>query len=294
MILIDEKTDVVGTVVPDLYDKVLPQHPCINESVHDKIPRLHLPVAPNCNIKCNYCERNICPSNVHQIYPGLSSSVLTPYEAQEKTKEYLSQWGESAIIGISGPGDPLANEETFTTLNLIAKDYPSANLCLCTNGLELPERIGELNEIGLKYISVTLNGVDPSLTSPIYSFVQKNGTIYRGHEAAAFLLENQLLGIKRARDLGIYVKINSVVIPGINDIHMKDISRMAGSLGCVIHNITPLIPRGKFNNILAPSNQKMKNIRVSCSEYINVFSKCKQCRADAAGIPGLEKCCEKN
>jgi nitrogen fixation protein NifB len=32
-------------------------HPCFNDSSRHTFGRLHLPVAPKCNIQCNYCSR---------------------------------------------------------------------------------------------------------------------------------------------------------------------------------------------------------------------------------------------
>jgi hypothetical protein len=69
-----------------------------------------------------------------------------------KTKvPYLS------VIGIAGPGDPLANEETFRTLELVGKEFPELTLCLSTNGLRLPENVDRLKRLGVKFITVTMN-----------------------------------------------------------------------------------------------------------------------------------------
>ena len=34
-------------------------HPCFNEKMHDKVGRIHVPIAPKCNIQCNFCTRDI-------------------------------------------------------------------------------------------------------------------------------------------------------------------------------------------------------------------------------------------
>jgi len=34
-------------------------HPCFNEKAHFSTARIHLPVAPKCNIQCNFCNRKI-------------------------------------------------------------------------------------------------------------------------------------------------------------------------------------------------------------------------------------------
>ena len=44
----------------DREDKIkaaLATHPCYNEEAHHDFARMHLSVAPKCNIQCNYCNR---------------------------------------------------------------------------------------------------------------------------------------------------------------------------------------------------------------------------------------------
>ena len=35
----------------------LDRHPCYSLTGSHKFARIHLPVAPRCNIQCNYCNR---------------------------------------------------------------------------------------------------------------------------------------------------------------------------------------------------------------------------------------------
>lgn len=53
-------------------------HPCFNEKLHDKVGRIHLPIAPKCNIHCNFCvrEKSKC-----KIRPGVTSRIMTVDEA---------------------------------------------------------------------------------------------------------------------------------------------------------------------------------------------------------------------
>jgi nitrogen fixation protein NifB len=58
------------------------------------------------------------------------------------------------VVGIAGPGDPLANDETFEAFLLIKAEFPHLIKCLSTNGLLLPEKIELLQQIGLKSLTV--------------------------------------------------------------------------------------------------------------------------------------------
>ncbi|HEX2769821.1 MAG TPA: nitrogen fixation protein NifB, partial [Geobacteraceae bacterium] len=53
-------------------------HPCFGGN-HHKNGRIHLAVAPKCNIKCGYCTRRHDCAN--ESRPGVTSRILTPQEA---------------------------------------------------------------------------------------------------------------------------------------------------------------------------------------------------------------------
>jgi len=55
------------------------RHPCFNVAAKGSFGRVHLPVAPTCNIKCNFCDRR--SDCVNESRPGVTSSVLEPDQA---------------------------------------------------------------------------------------------------------------------------------------------------------------------------------------------------------------------
>ena len=57
-------------------------HPCFNAKVKGQFGRVHLPVAPKCNILCNYCNRKF--DCVNESRPGVTSSVLSPAQALDQ------------------------------------------------------------------------------------------------------------------------------------------------------------------------------------------------------------------
>jgi nitrogen fixation protein NifB len=224
---------------PDL-KAMLETHPCYNECAHKKFARMHLPVAPKCNIQCNFCNRKYDCTN--ESRPGVTSEVLTPEQAVEKIRFVKTKVPYLSVIGIAGPGDPLANEETFRTLELVGKEFPELTLCLSTNGLRLPENVDRLKGLGVKFITVTMNAIDPEVGAKLYDFVHYGGKNYHGAEAAGILLKNQQEGIKKAADAGMLVKVNSVLVPGVNADHLPAVAKRAKELGAFIVNILPLIP----------------------------------------------------
>ena len=109
-----------------------------------------------------------------------------------------------------------------------------------------------------------------------------------GHLHHTILVKKQLEGLKIASNLGFLLKVNCVLIPDINLGHVRDIAYEVHKRGASILNIMPLIPLGKFANMRAPTCEELQSAREKCESIIPIFRACKQCRADACGIPGLE------
>ncbi len=263
-------------------------HPCFGGN-HHKNGRMHLAVAPTCNIKCGYCSRKHDCAN--ESRPGVTSRLLTPQEAIVKVREVMASPVVGPIIkvvGIAGPGEPLANEETFETFRLVKAEFPHLMLCMSTNGLLLPESIDRLFDLGLHSLTVTINAIDPEVGAKIYSHVIYHGKHYTGVEGARILINNQLGGLKRAGERGMTIKVNTVLTPGINDGQIPLIARRIKELGAFVMNIMPIIPQAELAHITPPSEVYLGEIRKANEVVIGQFAHCKQCRADAIGLIGQD------
>ncbi len=263
-------------------------HPCFGGN-HHKNGRMHLAVAPRCNIKCGYCTRRHDCAN--ESRPGVTSRLEPPQEAIVKVREVMASELLGPIIkviGIAGPGDPLANEETFETFRLVKEEFPHLILCMSTNGLLLPEKIDLLNELGLHSLTVTLNALNPAVGARIYSHIQYHGRKYTGEEGAAILLANQLEGLKRAAGYGMTIKVNTVYIPGVNEAEVPLIGRKVKELGAFVMNVMPLIPQAEFAAVVPPTPEQLDEVRLANEQIIGQFKHCRQCRADAVGLIGQD------
>ncbi len=276
---------------PDL-KAMLDTHPCYNECAHRQFARMHLPVAPKCNIQCNYCNRKYDCSN--ESRPGVTSDVLTAEEAVEKIRYVKEKIPYLSVLGIAGPGDPLANEETFRTLELVHKEFPEMTLCLSTNGLKLAANVDHLKRLGVRFITITLNAIDPEVGAKMYDFVLYDGRTLRGVEAAKVLIDNQLAGLKKAAQAGMLVKVNSVMVPGINASHLPAVAKKVKELGAYIVNILPLIPvpGTNFEGQRAPTAKERKELQDLCEVDIRQMRHCRQCRADAIGLLDQDRAAE--
>ncbi|GFE58014.1 radical SAM protein [Geobacter sp. AOG1] len=263
-------------------------HPCFGGN-HHKNGRMHLAVAPKCNIKCGYCSRRHDCAN--ESRPGVTSQLLTPGEAIVKVREVMASEILGPIIkviGIAGPGDPLANEETFETFRLVRKEFPHLITCMSTNGLLLPEKIDLLQELDLHSLTVTVNALDPEIGARIYSHILYHGKKFTGPEAAAILSANQLEGIRRAADYGMTIKVNTVYIPGVNESQVPLIGTKVKELGASVMNVMPLIPQADFAHVVPPTQELLENVRQANERIIGQFKHCRQCRADAVGLIGRD------
>ncbi|WOO37403.1 nitrogenase cofactor biosynthesis protein NifB [Anaerocolumna sp. AGMB13020] len=291
---INESLKVTAEATDKTPEEKSKTHPCFNCGAHD-YARMHLPIAPKCNISCNYCVRKYdCPN---ESRPGVTTQVLNPEEAYEKYLYVKKKVSKLSVIGIAGPGDALANfEETKRTLALIRQEDKDVTFCLSTNGLMLPQYAEELIALGVSHITVTMNAVDPKIGAKIYRHVNYMGNSYFGETAAAILMSNQMAGIKMLASRGIVCKVNIVMIKGINDEHIPEVVQKVKDLGAAITNIMQLIPveGSVFEKIPLVSNQEIMAMRKKCGETMKQMYHCKQCRADAIGALGDDRSIEFN
>lgn len=269
-------------------------HPCYTCGAHD-YARMHLPVAPKCNISCNYCVRKFdCPN---ESRPGVTTKVLSPEEAFAKYLEVKEKVPNLTVVGIAGPGDALANfENTRKTLELIREHDKNVTFCLSTNGLMLPQYARDLIDLGVSHVTVTMNTIDPKIGAKIYREVNYMGERYFGEEGATILLTNQLAGIAMLTAKGIMCKVNIVMLQGINDEHIPTVVEKVKDLGVHITNIMQMIPvKGSvFENLPLVSNQEVMKMRKKCGETMKQMYHCRQCRADAIGTLDHDRSIEFN
>jgi nitrogen fixation protein NifB len=259
-------------------------HPCFNEEASKTYGRLHLPVAPKCNISCNYCNRKYDCTN--ECRPGVTSKVLTPAEALETVIKAKERMPYISTIGIAGPGDSLANPEaTFETLELINSKFNNMNLCLSTNGLMLADYAKDLMKMNAKFITVTVNAIDPFVAGKVYRSVRYKGINYKDKEAGEVLTERQREGLEILTKLGATVKINTVYIPDVNVGQIIKVADFAKSLNVNLMNLTGLIPveGTRFADLRAPSELEIDSARSVIGKSMNLMEHCHQCRSDACG-----------
>ncbi|MCC9624186.1 nitrogenase cofactor biosynthesis protein NifB [Thalassospira sp. MA62] len=285
-----------GDLPTEIWEKVK-NHPCYSEEAHHHFARMHVAVAPACNIQCNYCNRKYDCAN--ESRPGVVSEKLSPEQAAKKVVAVASTIPQMTVLGIAGPGDPLANpKKTFKTFELVSQTAPDIKLCLSTNGLTLPDHVETIAKYNVDHVTITINMVDPEIGAQIYPWIFYNHKRYTGVEAAKILSERQLQGLEMLTERGILCKVNSVMIPGINDKHLVEVNKAVKSRGAFLHNIMPLISAPEHGTVFGlngqrgPSAQELKALQDDCEGEMNMMRHCRQCRADAVGLLGEDRSSE--
>lgn len=285
--------DQMGHLPQAIRDKVK-NHPCYSEQAHHHFARMHVAVAPACNIQCNYCNRKYDCAN--ESRPGVVSELLTPDQAVKKTMAVAANIPQMTVLGIAGPGDPLAQpERTLETFRQLSAKAPDIKLCVSTNGLNLPEVVDQICEHNIDHVTITINCVDPKVGAKIYPWIFWNNKRIRGEKAAKILIRQQQKGLEMLVERGVLVKVNSVMIPGVNDEHLKEVSRIVKEKGAFLHNVMPLIAEeehGTYYGIMhqpSPTAEELQALQDSCSGDMNMMRHCRQCRADAVGMLGEDR-----
>src|SRR5579862_422746 len=164
---------------------------------------LRVSVTDLCNLRCVYCM----PDEGMKWLPRdeiLSfEEIVTVVEAAAACGVYK--------VRLTG-GEPLVRSDIATLTGMVARVPGISDLALTTNGTRLAELAQPLAEAGLRRINISLDTMDPA----------KFKAIARRHE-----LGEVLDGIRAARDAGLRpIKINMVVLGGLNDEEVADFAAM--------------------------------------------------------------------
>ncbi len=169
---------------------------------------LRISVTDRCNLKCMYC------SSGGSVPPAPRSYALT-YEEIYQVVQAAADLGINTVR-LTG-GEPLLRPDLSRLVGMINSTDGIKEIALTTNGILLGKHVEELKSAGLKRVNVSLDTLQPA----------KFKRITGGNH-----LTDVIAGIESARRLGLNpVKINMVVLRGINDDEIVDFARKTISDG---------------------------------------------------------------
>jgi cyclic pyranopterin phosphate synthase len=173
------------------------------DSLGRSINYLRISVTDRCNLRCIYC---MPPEGV----PQMSHSEVLSYEEIRAIVQAAVQLGVNKVR-LTG-GEPLVRAELPKLVGMLSQIEGIEDLSLTTNGTTLKKHALELKQAGLLRVNVSLD----TLKADKFRYITRLGK-----------LNNVLDGIEAAKDAGFHpVKINTVVILGINDDEILDFAKM--------------------------------------------------------------------
>jgi len=160
---------------------------------------LRISVTDRCNFRCTYCMPKEHFGREHAF---LARSELLSYEEIQQVVESLLPAGLQKVR-LTG-GEPLLRNDLATLVRLLRASGPQLDLALTTNGALLAKHAQALLDAGLNRVTVSLDAVDPAVFASMADTTQ-------------FTPENVFASIDRAMEIGLSVKVNTVVRRGVND-----------------------------------------------------------------------------
>jgi nitrogen fixation protein NifB len=160
----------------------------------------------------------------------------------------------------------------------------------------LPDYVDRIKALNVDHVTITINMVDPEIGTKIYRWVHYRRRRYKGLEAARILHERQMEGLQALKEADILCKVNSVMIPGINDEHLVEVDQVIRQNGAFLHNIMPLISAPEHGTYFGltgqrgPTPKELKKLQDECADSnMKMMRHCRQCRADAVGLLGEDR-----
>lgn len=173
------------------------------DSFGRSINYLRISVTDRCNLRCIYC---MPPEGV----PQMSHNEVLSYEEIRTIVQAATQLGVNKVR-ITG-GEPLVRAELPNLVGMLSQIEGIEELSLTTNGIILKKHARELKQAGLSRVNVSLD----TLKADKFQYITHFGQ-----------LKDVLEGIDAAKEAGFYpVKLNTVVMRGINDDEILDFAKM--------------------------------------------------------------------
>jgi Nif-specific regulatory protein len=257
--------------------------PCIQEEKTESAA-LHLPIAPLCNVKCGYCDA-AADCSQHSAN-GSRSALLTPSQAVSYALECINNEPRIKSIGITGPGEPLANPNAvFTVLSELRAALPEISLFIATNGLELAQHVDRLHELRVALCAVTVNSVSPNTVAKMVDWVRAPNGILTGVPAARLLISQQEAGIRAAAAAGIAVRVNFQSIPGVNEDEVEQVAMAVSDAGARFFHIQHFEPSNAGISGISNADRadRLAVAKELAHRHIALIQHCRLCSADSFG-----------
>jgi nitrogen fixation protein NifB len=110
--------------------------------------------------------------------------------------------------------------------------------------------------------------------------------LLRPAEGVPRFLEAQQAAMRAVKAHGILLKVNFVLLPGINDGEVEEVARFAADLGADLFNVLPYqsAPGSVLERLVPPTTEEVQTARNVAGAHLKQMTHCARCRADAVGL----------
>ena len=247
----------------------------MKDSLGREIDYLRISLTESCNLRCIYC-----------MPEGVAPKVC----GETLTKENIFNIVEVAVelnikkIRLTG-GEPLLRQDIVEIVQGI-KDRGIEKIYITTNGILLSEKIEKLKKAGLKGVNISLDTLD----SEQFNLITRGGN-----------LERVLLGIEKALNLNLEVKINSVIMKDINENAIEELAKLTLNNQLDVRFIE-LMPIGQGKKFTGISNNEIYDRLEKTFEFdrdykeikgVSTYYKLKDSKGNIGFISPINSCfCE--
>src|SRR6266508_1903927 len=204
-----------------------------------RVKDLRISITDRCNFRCTYCM----PAEGMQWLPR--EELLTYEEQARIARVCVERFGFEAVR-ITG-GEPTLRAHLPRLIAMLAP--LDIDVALTSNGVKLPEMAHDLAAAGLRRINVSLDSLRPDTFAAL---TRRND------------LDRVLAGVDAALDAGLDpVKVNCVVIRGVNDDEVVELARFGRDRGVGIRFIEfmPLDATGEWSmDAVVPAREILDRI----------------------------------
>jgi len=185
----------------------------LRDKFNREVTYLRVSVTERCNFRCRYCM-------AEKPFSWVPKENLLSYE---ELFAFIKIGIDNGIkkIRLTG-GEPTTRENLDELVSMIHTYAPHVDIGLTTNGFLLPSQALKLKNAGLRRVNISLDSLE---RETLHYIAQKD------------VLDQVLAGVQAAIDVGLSVKINSVILRGINDHEIVPLFQYAKELGAQIRYI---------------------------------------------------------
>ncbi|MFS2031151.1 GTP 3',8-cyclase MoaA [Curtobacterium sp. CT11-45] len=163
---------------------------------------LRVSLTERCNLRCTYCM----PAAGLPFAPD--DALMTAAEIERLVRLATDRFGVRKVRFTGG--EPMLRHDLVNVIARCAALPDAPELSLTTNAIGLAHRAAALYDAGLRRVNVSLDTVDPD----VFTTVTRRP-----------FLDKVIAGLEAARAAGLAIKVNAVLLRGVNDHLAPDLMR---------------------------------------------------------------------